>query len=155
MTKIICNKCKEKNKSNIYNNEIYRCINCKMNLCPLCKLNHDKTHDIINYDIKDYICEIHKETFIKYCNECKMNLCLSCNNMHKTHNNVIHYEDIIPDIDKIKEDKKKIRNLIDNLNNDIKNIIKELNKVNENMEIYYKIYEDIINRYESKNRNYK
>ena len=155
ISKIICDKCKEKNKSNIYNNEIYRCINCKMNLCPLCKLNHDKTHDIINYDMKDYICEIHKETFIKYCNECKKNLCLLCNNKHKTHNNIIHYEDIIPDIDKIKEDKKKLRNLIDNLKNDIKNIINELNKIVENIEIFYNIYEDITNIYEKKNRNYE
>ena len=55
-----------------------------------------------------------------------MNICLSCYNKHKTHNNIIHYEDIIPDIDKIKEDKKKLRKLIDNLNKDIKNIIKNI-----------------------------
>ena len=76
-----------------------------MNICPLCKSIHDKKHNIINYDIKDYICEIHNEIFIKYCNECKMNLCLSCINKHKDHNN-ISFENIIPDIDKIKERKK-------------------------------------------------
>ena len=38
---------------------------------------------------------------------------ISCNNKHKTHKN-ISYENIIPDIDKIKEDKKKLRKLIIN-----------------------------------------
>ena len=45
---------------------------------------------------------MHKEIYIKYCNECKMNLCLSCKNKHNTHKN-ISYEDIISDMDKIKE----------------------------------------------------
>ena len=154
LSKIICNKCEEKNKSNTYNNEMYRCINFKMNLCPLCRSQHDNTHKIINYDLKDYICEIHKESFIKYCIECKKNICLSCYNKHKTHNNIINYDDILPDIDIIKENEIKLRNLIDNLNNDIKNIIKELNKVNENMEIYYNLYKGIIDIYEN-NKNYE
>ena len=83
ISKIICNQCKVKNKGNTYNNEIYRCINCKINLCPLCRLNHDNTHNIINYDKKDFICEIHKDRFIKYCNKCKMNICISCYAKHK------------------------------------------------------------------------
>ena len=41
ISKIICGKCKIKNKSNTYNNEFYRCNICKINLCPLCKSNHN------------------------------------------------------------------------------------------------------------------
>ena len=32
---IICDKCKKNNKSNTYNNEMYICNTCNMNLCPL------------------------------------------------------------------------------------------------------------------------
>ena len=52
ISKIICDKCKLKNKSNTYNNEFFRCNICKTNICPLCKSNHNKNHNIINYDNK-------------------------------------------------------------------------------------------------------
>ena len=35
---IKCNNC-NKNKLEIYNNKIYKCCNCNINLCPLCKSN--------------------------------------------------------------------------------------------------------------------
>ena len=50
-SKIICEKCKN-NKSNSYNNIFYRCNSCKINICPLCKSGHDKSHFIINYGFK-------------------------------------------------------------------------------------------------------
>ena len=55
ISKIICNKCKEKSKDNTYNNEFYYCCSCEMNICPLCKSIHDKNHNIINYDDKRYM----------------------------------------------------------------------------------------------------
>ena len=58
-SKIECNKCKEINKLNSYNNIFYKCNKCNINLCPLCKLNHDKIHKIINYDERLYICDKH------------------------------------------------------------------------------------------------
>ena len=66
ISKIKCDKC-ENNKSNIFNNEFYICYKCNMNLCPLCKSIHDKTHSIINYNDKNYICNKHCEKYIKYC----------------------------------------------------------------------------------------
>ena len=86
ISKIKCNKC-ENNKSNTYNNEFYRCIKCKVNICPLCKSKHDKNHNIINYENKNYICENHNEILIKYCNDCKKNICISCSNEHKSRKN--------------------------------------------------------------------
>ena len=53
ISQIKCDKCKNKDKSNTFNNEMYICYECKMNLCPLCKSIHDKTHSIINYDQKN------------------------------------------------------------------------------------------------------
>jgi hypothetical protein len=69
ISKIICNNCKIKNKANCFNNEFYKCCSCGMNLCPLCKSIHDKSHKIINYDKKNYICYKHLEYFTKYCNQ--------------------------------------------------------------------------------------
>ena len=37
---IACNICKEKNKYNTYNNEFYKCNECNINICPLCKLKY-------------------------------------------------------------------------------------------------------------------
>ena len=54
-----------------------------MKLCPLCKSSHNKNHNIINYNDKNYICNKHNELFIKYCNECRENMCMLCENEHK------------------------------------------------------------------------
>ena len=47
-SKVFCNVCREKNKSNTYNRIMYICNSCKIFLCPLCHQNHDKSHNIIN-----------------------------------------------------------------------------------------------------------
>ena len=36
-SKIICELCKNQNKSMTYQNQFYRCLTCKKNICPLCK----------------------------------------------------------------------------------------------------------------------
>ena len=54
-SEIICNNCKFKNKGNCPADEFYRCLNCKLNLCLLCKPNHDPRHNIIKYDNMNYI----------------------------------------------------------------------------------------------------
>ena len=76
--KIKCDLCKDNNKSNVYNNILYRCNTCKKNICPLCQSKHNKEHKIINYDDKYYICEEHNEKYNSYCEECKMNICTLC-----------------------------------------------------------------------------
>ena len=55
ISKIKCNICNEKDKSITYNNEMYICITCNKNICPLCRNGHDKSHEIINYEKKKYI----------------------------------------------------------------------------------------------------
>jgi len=152
--KIICEKCKEKNKSNTYNNELFKCLTCGINLCPLCKSSHDKTHNIINYDQKNYLCEKHQEIFIKYCNECKMNICLICENEHKGHN-TIAYADMLPNEIEIKEYINKLRKAIDILKNNIEEIKNKMDEVKKNIEIFYNINSYIINNYNIKYRNYE
>ena len=102
LTKIKCEKCKNKSKFDTFNNEFFKCYECNMNLCPLCKSVHDKTHPIIDYDKKNYICNKHNETFIAYCEDCKIDLCLSCINRHKQHE-IIRYEDKIIEIKELRK----------------------------------------------------
>ena len=82
ISKIMCDACKSMSKSDAYQNKFYRCLICKVNLCPLCKANHDKGHKIINYDLKDYICDKHVSNFISYCKSCKENICIQCQEDH-------------------------------------------------------------------------
>ena len=154
ISKISCSKCKVNNKSNTYNNRFFRCNTCKENLCPLCKSSHDSTHFIIDYEQKDYICEIHNEAFMKYCTFCKKNICLLCSNEHKTHE-TISFETLIPDMNEIKDVMNKLRKEIDVFKVNIHNIILKLNKLTENMEQYYKIYFNIMKSYKENCRNYE
>ena len=49
-----------------------------MNLCPLCKSNYDNKLNIINYELKNYICDIHNKEYISYFEECKKNKSIIC-----------------------------------------------------------------------------
>ena len=150
---IICDVCKIYNQSLAYNNVFYKCNACKINICSLCKTKHDKSHKIINYDDKYYICDIHNEDYISYCDECKTNICTSCNK-HKFHNK-LNFIDILPNKDELTKKLKVLKNFIDLLTNDINTLINILNEVTNKMKIYYHINEDIINNFDSQNRNYE
>ena len=41
-SKITCGLCGKK-RSNIFENEMHRCLNCKINLCLLCRNSHNKS----------------------------------------------------------------------------------------------------------------
>lgn len=112
-SKIICNNCKNMNKSNSYNNQFFKCISCQQNLCPLCKSTHNKEHDIIDYDKNNYLCNIHNEKFISYCEKCKKNLCMFCESEHKKHSSLIYYGNIIPEKDIFKNQINELRIKID------------------------------------------
>ena len=72
-SKIICNNCNN-NKNETNNNKFYKCCNCYINLCPLCKISHTKTHIILDYDIKYYYCNKHGERYISFNKEKNENL---------------------------------------------------------------------------------
>ena len=143
ISKIICNKCPYKNKGN--SDEFYKCLTCKINLCILCRSNHNNTHNIIKYDEKDYICDIHNENIIKYCIDCNKNICFSCEE-HENHK-TIYLGDIKPNID----DKKRILNdmkkHIDIINKTINDIINKLNEFTKYINKYYEINNNILENY--------
>jgi len=101
LSKIKCDKCKEKSLNDIYNNEFYICNSCGMKLCTLCKLIHEKDHKIIKYNDKNYICAKHNDNYIKYCKECKENICMLCEKAHKNHDNIYLGDMMVNKDDKI------------------------------------------------------
>ena len=151
---IICNICKERNKGNTHNNEFYKCLECNLNLCPLCKSNHNNNHSIINYDMINYICPNHGESYFAFCFECKNNICLSCENEHTSHK-IITFGKLMKNKNEIIEKNKKLKKDIDIFKDKIKNIIDKLNEVINNIDIYYDITNNIINNINNKNRNYE
>ena len=143
---IICNLCKT-NKSEIYKNQLFICCKCKINICPLCKSKHNKEHKLIDYEFKNYICNIHGEKYIEFCKECNINLCDQCVMEHNKHNKNHNYEHLTKLLNIEENNINEMRIKIDNLKDEINNIINIFNKIIDNMEIYYNIYNNIINIY--------
>ena len=108
ISNIICGKCKinKINKNNDINEDIfYYCIDCKINLCDACKIDHEKNHKIIDYDNIDYICYNHNKEYTRFCETCKINICSLCEQEHNNHETIT----ISPDLDLIKNNMKKLR----------------------------------------------
>ena len=151
--KIKCQDCNMINKSNTYNNIFFLCLNCKKNLCQICKQKHDKTHNIIDYENKHFICDLHYEQLNSYCTDCHEDLCSNCEKSHSNHK-IITYGSIIPEIKKIKEKTNNFNNKKEELKNEIKETINNLNNLMNILDNYFGIYQDVINNYENKSRNY-
>ena len=154
-SKINCGMCKIK-RSETYNNEMHICYKCKMCLCPLCKQIHihDKNHEVINYENKNYICEIHNEFYVSYCKNCKSNICMKCEKQHLKHE-IISYGSILPEKDELIKRLDNYRNKVATFNNNINQIIYKLVNIRDNVEILYNIYHDMVSQYEDHCRNYE
>ena len=153
ISKIICDICKIKNKNNTYKNEFYKCNECKINICPLCKSKHNNNHNIINYDKKDYICDTHNDNFTKYCKDCNENICMRCERKHINHK-TIYFGDILPNEENLIKDINEFKIYIDKLNNEIKDIINKLKDVMNNLELYYNISKNVVIN-NNNNKNYQ
>jgi hypothetical protein len=142
LSKIICQKCKINNMGNTYNNIFYKCLNCKIDICPICYSNHKKRHKIINYNEINNICDKHYANYNSYCNDCNKNICLKCFDEHNNHK-IENFEKLYISEDKIKEEEKELRNIIDRLNEDIERIKNKLDIVKKNIEKIYGIRKDL------------
>ena len=152
-SKIICQICNKNNKNNTYNNTFYICLDCNIKICPLCKLVHDKSHNIIDLDDNIFTCHLHNDLYFSFCKKCQKDICLTCESEHNGHK-IIGYGSIIPDIKKMKKEANIFNQKKEKLKNDINSIINKLNNLAFLIDNYFKIYEDIINSYENKRRNY-
>ena len=150
---IIFYNCKKNNKSNTYNKEMYICNKCNMNLCPLCKSNHDKNHKIINYEQKYYICNVHNKEYISYCETCNKDICLLCKKDHKNHD-ITPYDDIVPENINKEEIKSGIHIIRTTINSKLEIIIDRLNNVKKTLETYLKFVENNLLNFNINNINY-
>ena len=150
LTKIKCGKC-NKSKNEIYDCQFYFCLNCKMNLCPLCFSYHDTSHKIINYDDKNYKCEKHNENFIEYCENCNQNMCFLCRDDHHNHKiinlEIIKKDTILIELENTEKTINEIKSFVEDLENKLNNVIK-------NLENFYTISKNFVDNYKVENRNY-
>ena len=154
ISKIICGNCNKNNMYNSYNKEFYKCNECNINLCLICKSNHNKKHKIINYKQINYICGKHNREYINYCKECKINLCMLCNNEHKNHD-IIFIGEIIINKNEIENKINDIKENMDKFNSNINKIIEIINEVKRNINNYYKIILEIMHNYDIQKINYE
>ena len=157
-SKIICDKCEENKKSEVINNLFFKCCTCNINLCPLCKGNHDKKYDkkhlIIDYDIKNYLCNDHGERYISHCKECNKDLCDKCG-YDDIHYSLFHKVSFLYEFMKKTTNKMNdLRIKIDDLTKQISQKTTIIKKVIENYETYFNVANNIINSLERKYINF-
>ena len=122
-----------------------------MNLCPLCKLNHNKEHIILDWSLKNYLCKTHGQRYILYCKDCGKNLCSLCGRDHNKSHILINFEDI-PKNGNINLILNELKLKINCFKNEMENII---NKITDSMEACYIIGNKIINNYNNYNNNFQ
>ena len=153
LNEIICGFCQKTSKKNTHNNEFYICNTCKKNLCPLCKSVHDTNHRIINYIDKNYICESHNESFIKFCENCIENVCIICEKNHKNHK-LFDLSQMIIEKNELLLLMKNLKNVLDKIRYKINSIKEVLNHMLRIFDLYYKINNELVQNYNINKRNY-
>ena len=153
ITHLKCNICNNKYKQIVDIDNFFICNKCDKNMCLICKSNHDKSHKIINYIDKKYVCKKHDESYTKYCKNCMEDICILCENDHKAHD--------IFDLSKILISKNELEILMKGLSEAIHkfkfkiNIMEKiLNRMVIILETFYKVNNDIINNYDTSKRNF-
>ena len=147
------------------------CINCNKIFCPECINKHKIIDHHSNFKLYFniyFLCPSHNQKNIYFCLNCKNNFCQGCLNIHKGH---IYKSllDIIPNNKEretkqiqIKENTKKIKEMIDFLKENKKNINYRINKLEQyltflnsiNMTFLEKFNYSYYNYYNYENFNY-
>ena len=154
---IVCQSCLSADKSKAENHQFFYCVTCRINLCPTCKGTHANDHVIIDYAKVNLICLKHNGNFESYCHKCDLNLCLDCEKDHADHkDNIIYFRDVFPKNEIVNGQLNELRAKIDTMKFKMSAIIEMFNKVMNDMELYYKFNEQIIQRYNQNiSRNYQ
>ena len=132
------------------------CVKCKKILCSKCCKNHDISHQMVNYNKRNYVCLVHNNaTFQKFCITCKKNCCPNCNE-HINHI-VKNFKDIlVPTEEETFKEYNDLRKNINKLAERIQAIINKLNDFIHSIEVYFKISKEISEGFYSTNmKNYQ
>ena len=131
-----CNSCRS-NREHLNDNKFYSCLKCKMNLCSQCKSSHNnEEHIVIDYNLVNYKCEIHDESFVSYCEDCEKNLCTLCEDKHNINHKIIGYDELIPDYN-VREKLIEFRRKKNKFISELKSIIDIINYVINNISFKY------------------
>ena len=150
------------------------CLTCSKtckktkSICSICNNKHKKDlkeeHVAIKYEDKNYWCKNHIKRMTKYCFKCKENICDDCEKEKHKHSNekefngkpIISIDLLIPEKNELKELKKSLEEIETHINQlkVIKNnLIYSLNAAMRMYENYYKIANNVIQKYETFNEN--
>lgn len=154
------NKCHKCYKVMINHNLLKYCINCNINLCTKCSIDHINksiNHTIVNNEDYNIKCKYHNDEFyIGYCTTCKENICNECKRtrIHREHQK-FDYMEIHPtknDFEIIKTFNNQIGNELNNFKNNyniqlIEN--EKINSINIIVEKFNKLKGDIDIKYEN------
>ena len=152
--KKICQSCR-KERNNLNDNKFYNCLTCKMNLCSSCKTEHDEKHIVTDYELINYKCQIHGNSFISFCEDCNKNLCKLCEKTHKNQKHkIIDYRKILTN-QNIRESFNEFSGKLSEFLNIIQSMREIIDDVIYCMNIYFRINEIIMNNYEKENKNYQ
>ena len=157
---IRCHESGCQNTHSHYSLGFYKCLTCSsiversQYFCKDHISSHDKSHNLVKYDKKNYYCEEHFNKFIKYCFTDHQNLCQDCEKKHQGHN-IAEYELMTPNVEQLKESLKKMEANIEKLKiviNDLKNRLDGALRV---FKRYHYIAKDIIGKFELFNKDLK
>ncbi len=148
------------------------CLSCAkllgktISICQDCADKHKKEyqnkHTIINYEDKNYFCKDHIKKMEKYCFQCKQNMCDDCAKEHLNDkekfngHNIKNISLLIPaekEITALKNSLEEIKKNTESLKIVIDDLIYTLKGAMRMYQNYYKIACNIIEKYESFNKD--
>ena len=150
---IICDVCKTK-KSDLTPKTIYKCFQCNLSICYLCKVSHDKSHTMIDLDLEKYMCKVHGEKNIFYCEDCHENICdkCDCDHYEKGHN-LLYLKEVFED-KKIGVNFKDFLQKLEKCKKEIEKMLYKIKTVYNNLDIYYKMANNLMSAYSQRHKNY-
>ena len=143
----ICKKNQKEVKGDFF--YCVKCKKFLCGLCQLNHKNENK-HNNTSYQRYDALCKIHSNTYSFYCIKCKKNLCVYCKTEHKYHDiiELSEFNYSKESKKKLEEEMRNIENKINNLVIIKENIITEINKLKESSELEMKFIKILLYSYE-------
>ena len=122
-----------------------------------------KIKDTSKDTLKDFICQKHNSNYMSFCKSCQKNICKECSDTEHKNHFISQYFELLPSNEEIIQ----LKNSIDKETTDVENFLSDtykkwleeiqqnFNELIESIRYKNKLYNFIINFYESKEFNYQ